>query len=44
MEAILVKQEGDDVTLRRKDNGKEVTLPVNALSAEDQEYLKSLAP
>ena len=44
VEAELVKLEDGKVTLRRKDNGKEVTLAVDSLSAEDQEFLKSAAP
>ena len=41
--ASLVKVEGDKVTLRRADNGKEVTLPIEKLSDADQEYLKEAA-
>jgi hypothetical protein len=39
IEGTLVKLENDAVTLKRKD-GKEVTLPIEKLSAEDQEFLK----
>lgn len=40
LEAQLVKQTGDSVTLRRKD-GKEVTLPLVKLSKSDQEFLRN---
>jgi|GEM_PF-6819063 len=39
VDATLLKQEGDKVTLKRKD-GKEVTLPLDKLSKADQEFLK----
>jgi hypothetical protein len=39
IEGTLVKLENDAVTLKRKD-GKEVTLPIEKLSAEDKEFLK----
>jgi len=42
VEAVFVKMVGGKVTLKRTDNGKEVTIPAKALSAEDQAYLKSL--
>ena len=44
VKATLVKVEDGNVTLKRADTGKEVTLPVDKLSPEDQEYLQTLNP
>ena len=42
VEATFVKIEEGQVTIKRKDTGREVTLPLELLSAEDQAYIKSL--
>jgi hypothetical protein len=43
LEATLVEVKDGKVTLRRKDNGKEISLPVGNLSQEDQQFLKPAA-
>ena len=40
VEARLVKIISGKVTLKRKDTGKEITLPVEKLSPADQAFLK----
>jgi hypothetical protein len=42
VEAVLGEIKGASVTLIRTDTGKPITLPINKLSKEDQEYLKNL--
>jgi hypothetical protein len=41
MEASFVSTDGTSVTIRRKDSGAVFTLPLSALSAEDQAWVKS---
>ena len=38
--ALLVKLDGDDVVLRRKDLDKEIRVPLQQLSSTDRRYLK----
>ncbi|WP_202921254.1 trypsin-like peptidase domain-containing protein [Anatilimnocola aggregata] len=42
VEAQLIKVDGANVQLKRKDNGKELTVPSAALGKADQEFLASL--
>ena len=41
VEARLSSLDGDIVTLRRVDNGNQVTLPLGRLSAQDVEFAKT---
>ncbi len=42
IEAVLVSAADGKATLKRSDNGQEITIPIDKLSASDQEHLKSM--
>ncbi|MCE9551851.1 MAG: SUMF1/EgtB/PvdO family nonheme iron enzyme [Planctomycetes bacterium] len=42
IEARFVKRDGDDVVLRRKDDGKTIHVPLARLSDKDQKYVDTL--
>ena len=39
-ELVEVSKDGKSITLRRSDNGQEVTLPLDKVSAEDRRYVE----
>jgi len=43
VEARLIRTDGDQVVLERKDNGKQITVPLNSLSEPDRKFAEAAA-